>query len=186
MILHTLMRRFIIIILCVALSLQGLACSDSIPEKKTKRVYSPKTASILSACIPGAGQAYNGRYWKMPVVYVGLAVPAWFVYDLNKEYKRYKNAYIYRTDNDPATTDNEFQFYQDAQVKENVDFYRRYRDMNIFITGFVYALNIIDAGVDAHLRSFDVSNDLSIMLKPAPFINGIQHTRGELSFTLKF
>ena len=129
---------------------------------------SPKTACILSACLPGVGQVYNKKYWKLPLVYIGIGIPVWFAFDTHQEYKLYKEAYIFRTDNDPATIDD-FPLFTDAQLKENVDFYRRYRDMNFFLIGLMYALNIVDAGVDAHLGAFNVSNDLSLNFSPTRF-----------------
>ncbi len=150
----------------------GLFAQDTIgvvnPPSTLLKVRSPKKACILSAIIPGAGQIYNKKYWKVPLVYLAIGVPVWFAYDTNKEYKIYKDAYISRTDNDPATVDN-FPLFTDSQLKENVDFYRRYRDMNFFLIGLMYALNIVDAGVDAHLSTFNVSNDLSLHFSPAQF-----------------
>ena len=172
--------------LIACLVCNGLFAQDTIkvidPPSTQVKARSPKKACILSAILPGAGQIYNKKYWKVPLVYVAIGVPVWFAYDTHKEYKLYKEAYISRTDNDPATLDD-FPLYTDSQLKENVDFYRRYRDMNFFLIGLMYALNIVDASVDAHLSTFNVSNDLSFHLSPAPYSSSL---RPQLGFTLKF
>ncbi len=126
------------------------------------KLHSPKKAAIFSACLPGLGQAYNKKYWKIPLVYAGMGIPVWFVNYTHREFKSYKQAYIFRTDDDPNTTDNKYPRFSDEQVRENVDFYRRYRDLNLFLTALFYGLNIVDASVDAHLKNFDVSNQLSL------------------------
>ncbi|MCC7302428.1 MAG: hypothetical protein IT233_07295 [Bacteroidia bacterium] len=147
----------------------SLYCQDSTRIKKTEKPRSPRTACILSGVLPGAGQVYNRKYWKVPVIYAGMAIPAWFAADMHREYDLFRDAYLLRTDGDSATTDN-FPLFTDDQLRENVDFYRRYRDMNIFLTALVYVLNIVDAGVDAHLSTFNVSNDLSVnwTIRPGP------------------
>lgn len=156
------MRLFLLCLLtCAVWNGYG---QDSTAYQKLKP-RSPRTAAILSACLPGAGQIYNRKYWKAPVVWAAMGIPAWFAVDLSKEHKLYKDAYIARTDGDPATSDD-FPLYTDDQLRENVDFYRRYRDMNIFLIALIYTLNIVDASVDAHLSTFNVSNDLSIHLSP--------------------
>ena len=128
--------------------------------------HSPKKAAIMSACLPGLGQAYNHKYWKIPVVYVIVGTFGYLTYRMNSEYKNYKTAYIKRTDGDSGTIDN-LPLYTESQLKENVDFYRHYRDMNAVLTTAFYLLNIIDAAVDAHLFTFDVSDNISLHINPS-------------------
>jgi len=155
---------------------------DSIP----KPTHSPKKAAIMSACLPGLGQAYNHKYWKIPIVYAGLGTFGYLTLLMNSQYKDYKAAYILRTDGDSNTIDDKPE-YTDGQLKENVDFYRRYRDMNAVITAAFYALNIIDAVVDAHLFTFDVSDNISFQIIPS--INYFSfHSKASSQFglTIKF
>jgi hypothetical protein len=152
------MRRLLLILFSASFAIAGWAQQDS--TKKAPKNNGPRKAAILSACLPGLGQGYNKKYWKIPVIYGAFAVPVYFITYTNKQFKDYRDAYIDRTDGDPNTVDI-FPEYSDDQLKENVDFYRRYRDMNIFFCGLVYALNILDANVDAHLKTFDVKNNIS-------------------------
>ncbi|MBP6311216.1 MAG: DUF5683 domain-containing protein [Flavobacteriales bacterium] len=129
--------------------------------------HSPKKASILSALVPGAGQIYNRKYWKAPIVWAGLGVSAYFIAENTKQYRRYKDAYIAIVDNDPTTIDEFNGSVSAGQVLNVVDTYRRWRDLSYIAIGAVYALNIIDASVDAHFVRFDVSPDLSMELGPS-------------------
>jgi hypothetical protein len=137
--------------------------------------HSPRTASFYSAVLPGLGQAYNKKYWKIPIVYAGLITSAYFIAYNNKYYKDFKKAYIYRTDGDPNTSAEFIYFgtntsiYADNSLKGAMDSYRRYRDMSALILGGVYLLNIIDATVDAYLFDYDVDQNLSLNIRPAVF-----------------
>lgn len=129
--------------------------------------HSPKKASILSAIAPGAGQIYNRKYWKTPIVWAGLGVSAYFIVENTKQYRRYKDAYIALVDNDPTTIDEFNGTVSSDRVLDVVDTYRRWRDLSYIAIGAVYALNIIDASVDAHFVRFDVSPDLTMDLGPS-------------------
>lgn len=129
--------------------------------------HSPRRASLLSAVLPGAGQIYNRKYWKAPIVWAGIGVSCAFIVNNTKEYRRYKDAYIAMVDNDPNTVD-EFNGQYTSQAVLNVtDTYRRWRDLSYIAVGAVYMLNLIDASVDAHFVRFDVSPDLSLNLGPS-------------------
>ncbi|MEZ4806199.1 MAG: DUF5683 domain-containing protein [Flavobacteriales bacterium] len=129
--------------------------------------HSPQRAALYSAVLPGAGQVYNRKYWKVPIVLAGLGVSAYFIRENTKEYRRYKDAYIAIVDGDPATTD-EFngQFSADA-VLDVTDTYRRWRDLSYIALGAVYVLNVVDASVDAYFVRFDVGSDLTVGLGPS-------------------
>lgn len=121
-----------------------------------------KMATTLSTICPGAGQVYNKSYWKVPIVIGGIATFAMVIDWNNRGYKRYKDAYTFATDGDPNTENDLSQRYEsDASFLKNMktDF-RRSRDLAIILAGVFYAVNIIDAHVDAHLKSYDISDDL--------------------------
>jgi hypothetical protein len=129
--------------------------------------HSPGKASLLSAVLPGAGQLYNRKYWKAPIVWGGLGVCIYFIQENGGEYRRYKDAYLALVDGDPGTQD-EFNGVYSAQQLLNVsDTYRRWLEISYICLGAVYVLNIVDAGVDAHFVRFDVSPDLSLQMGPS-------------------
>jgi hypothetical protein len=126
--------------------------------------HQPARAAIYSAILPGAGQAYNRKYWKVPIVLGGLGVSYWFIQDNNKEYQRYKNAYLDVVNGRP----DEFNgLYGDDQLRNVADTYHRWRDLSYVAFGLVYALNIVDASVDGYFVRFDVSKDLTVRAGPS-------------------
>lgn len=140
---------------------------DAIANYKTpKGKIIPAKASWYSTFVPGLGQAYNGDYWKIPVIYAGFSFLGYW-YDLNQmQYKRYRTAYNAATDNDPSTV-SEFDGMLSADgVKRYRDRFRRDRDYAILYISVFYVLNIIDANVFAHLSDFDVSENLAFNLTP--------------------
>lgn len=129
--------------------------------------HSPKRAAIFSAVIPGAGQIYNRKYWKAPIVWAGLGVSAYFIRENTTEYRRYKDAYIAVTDGDATTIDEFNGQYSPESLLNVTETYRRWRDLSYIAIGAVYILNILDATVDAHFVRFDVSPDLSVGVGPS-------------------
>jgi hypothetical protein len=123
----------------------------------------PKVAVRRSAILPGWGQIYNRSIWKVPIIYAGFGVFGYLYYDNNQNYRLAK--YNYRNYDDPAVTDIDrnrtAQSYQDER-----DFYRRNRDLQVILAALWYGLNLVDAMVEAHLDGFDVSDDLSMNIKP--------------------
>lgn len=174
--------------------LESASTKDTIPKKIPakgwsasggKEKHSPRKATIMSACLPGLGQAYNRKYWKIPIVYAGIGTFAYFAYYTNGLYSNYKNEYIYRTKN--PNNINSFPEFSSDQLKVKVDTYRRYRDLNIILIAAVYTLNLVDANVDAHMFTFDVSNDLSLHIAPNIGYSSFTGTgTAELKFELKF
>ena len=136
-----------------------------------KNYPSPKKAIVLSAILPGAGQVYNKKYWKLPLVYGALGTMGYFIYFSDGQYKRFRKAYIFRLDEDPNTID-EFttadgvQLLGDAAIKAQRDLFRKRRELSYIGMVFTYALVGVDAFVDAHLLRFDVSDELSLFLQP--------------------
>jgi hypothetical protein len=129
-----------------------------------KPEHSPTKASIMSAILPGAGQVYNKKYWKVPIIYAVGGYLGYAVWYNNKEYHRFREDYKAATDNDPNTVD-EFNGVVPAEQLQYVkDQYRRQRDLSFMALSVWYVLNIVDASVDANLYDFDVSDDLSLKL----------------------
>ena len=123
----------------------------------------PSRAAFYSAVFPGLGQIYNKRYWKLPLVYGGIGASIYF-YDLNNiKFRQYRNAYKKRL---AGFTDDEFQgiILDNDRLVDGMNFYKQYRDQSmLFIIG-TYFLNILDANIDAHLKQYNLNQNLS--LKP--------------------
>jgi hypothetical protein len=171
-------------IICFLLTNFSIAQNEIIP--KEKKQHSPKKASIYSAVLPGLGQAYNKKYWKMPIIYGAFGTLGYLIADNNKQYKTYRLAYRYRTDGNSFTTDGFEGIYTDENLKLLRDHYRRNVELLSIITFAVYAINIIDASVDAHLFEFDVSDDVSLSIEPSILPLGpAQYTNG-VTLTLRF
>ncbi len=138
----------------------------------------PKKALWLAIAIPGGGQIYNRKYWKLPLIYGGFLGCIYALNWNNTMYHDYSQAYIDITDDDPLTKSYENFIPQGYDVSRNLtriqdlfrrkkNYYRRYRDLSMFIMIGVYALSIIDAYVDAELSSFDISKNLSMKVRPS-------------------
>jgi hypothetical protein len=153
--------------------------NDTIPtqeEKKTKepRVYKPGKAALRSAILPGLGQIYNRKYWKVPIVYAGLGITGGiFVYNL-KNYRDTRFAYRVKYNMREFGTDSAL-FVQikdvlkplsESSLRSYRDQFRRDIDYSVLFFMIMWGLNVVDAAVDAHLKSFDVSPDLSFQFKP--------------------
>lgn len=128
--------------------------------------HSPAKAAIMSTIVPGLGQAYNKKYWKIPLVYAAIGTSVYFAVENNKTYNRFKTALSERLDDDPNTVD-EFDGRLSVQsLESNYNFYQRNRDLSIIVAGIFYVLNIVDASVDAHLYSFPKNDNLSLRIVP--------------------
>jgi len=167
-------------------------------QDQTKSVvvldHSPRKATLYSAIVPGLGQAYNRKYWKIPLVYIGFGVFGYFIYSNALHYNEYKQALIDFTDEYPATNSyldligpnldpetfdpslgsdklipTNTEWFR-TQLDNYMQYYRRNRDLSAIITAAWYVLNIIDATVDAYLFDYDISNDLSMEIDPKLFI----------------
>lgn len=139
---------------------------------------------IFSAVVPGLGQAYNKKYWKIPIVYAAMGTTIYFFDYNNKLYKEYKQAYINKTD---TTTVDLYPYYSAEQLKVFQDDYRRFRDLNVILTALFYTINVVDAYVDAQMVTFDVSDDLSLHVSPAlNFYSVKQKPSAGLTLSLRF
>ncbi|WP_291274778.1 DUF5683 domain-containing protein [Flavobacterium sp.] len=124
----------------------------------------PAKAAFYSAILPGLGQAYNKKYWKIPIVYAALGAGVYFIIDNNNKYNDYRDEYKARLQGTNNPNDPTFGRLSTESVIRGQKFYQRNRDLSILITGGLYILNIIDANIDAHLLQFNVSDNLT--LKP--------------------
>lgn len=151
----------------------------------TIKKHSPKKATIYSALLPGLGQIYNHKWWKVPILYAGFAGVGYAIGFNQKYYLDFRQALKDRIDEDPNTIDPYVNKYSSANLDQLQRYYRKNRDLSYIILGAVYVLNIIDANVDAHLFNFDVGTDLSLNVSPAA-IPTYAGYGGGLSLTLKF
>jgi len=170
-------KKWIFFLLIIFLANENiLAQEDSllIPvlhvKKDTVLTFNPKKAIIRSAIIPGWGQITNKKIWKVPLVYGALGTTAFLFRRNIIQYRESKSAYILATDNDPSNDDQIKQPYysvkdQPERIKEFRNAVRQNVDYCVVFFVLVWGLNVADAAVDAHLKSFDVSDDLSIQFK---------------------
>lgn len=129
--------------------------------------HSPTKAAIYSTVLPGLGQGYNKKYWKIPIIYAGFGVIIYFIVTNTKEYKQYEEAYYYVASGDSGYIDNEYVYkYDEQQLLDGKNYYRRNMELSYIIGGLWYILNIIDASVDAHFFDYDISDDLTIRVDP--------------------
>ncbi|MBB6611903.1 hypothetical protein H7F15_12700 [Pontibacter sp. Tf4] len=134
----------------------------------------PAKAALFSAVVPGMGQAYNKAYWKMPIVYATGAVLAYFWIDNHTKYKDFEQALLIRLDGDSTTVDkfvNEGYYSESrsngtANLKRAKDYYRRNRDLTILLSVAAYGLQIAEAYVHAHMKEFDISDNLALKVQP--------------------
>ena len=160
--------------------LNKVAAKDSMRLMKDWNKWrpKPKKALWLAIALPGAGQIYNRKYWKLPIFYGGIGGCIYAMTWNNQMYRDYQNAYMDISDDDPSTqsynsflhlgttiTDENKSYYQNL-FRKRKDRFRRWRDLSIFATVAVYALSVIDAYVDASLSDFDISDDLSLHIAP--------------------
>lgn len=122
----------------------------------------PSRAAFYSAVVPGLGQIYNKKYWKLPLVYAGIGVPVYFWIDNQKNYDHYRNEYKNRLQGNTSQLDPKLAGLDDERLVDGQNFYRRNRDLSVVIAVGFYILNIVDANVDAHLMQFNVNDNLTI------------------------
>ena len=158
------------------------------PIEKNNRYnpLAPAKAAFYSAVLPGLGQIYNKRYWKVPIVYLGIGTSIYFYKLNNDDYNRFRNAYKRRL---AGYTDDEFwgngttPLVSSDRLEDAQKTAKRNKDLRIAVAVAFYLLNIIDANVDAHLRQFNVNNDLT--LEPVFELNPID-TKANYSISLKY
>ena len=146
--------------------LSDISATDS--SGKKKRVFNPRTATLRSTFLPGLGQIYNKKYWKLPLVYGALGTTAGVYFFNINTYRSLKQAYIFLTDKDSTNDgliDPQLKNLSTSAIRSYRDSYRQNIDYSVLFFILFWGLNIVDATVDAHLKAFDVNDDLSLQLK---------------------
>jgi len=138
---------------------------SGICEGQESIVKIPKRAGIYSAIIPGAGQVYTKKYWKIPIIYAGLITSAYYFKENHNLYDKYKQTYLNRVVSGDRT-DEFTNIYTDANLLTLKDFYKRNREVSALLFTLTYILNIVDASVSAHLFDYDVTEDISLHFQP--------------------
>lgn len=167
---------FLFILICLTAFTKAQSNADSIKVN----THSPRKAALFSAVLPGLGQVYNKKYWKLPIIYGAGATAGYLVYYNYTIYDKLNTAYKYRKDNNPETSLEQFELnriinkqqidlslFGDDEILTLRNTYRRDLDLSVLFSAAIYGLNILDAVVDAHLYYFDVSEDLSVQMKPS-------------------
>jgi hypothetical protein len=133
--------------------------------------HSPVKATWMSAALPGLGQYYNQKYWKIPIIYAGFSTLAYFVIQNRYEYNRFKEAYAISAEtSNPAESDNILvRQYSQSQLLSQREYYQSNLELSYILTAVFYLLQIVDATVDAHLYYYDIDDNLSIMVQPQSF-----------------
>ena len=169
--------------------------------------HSPKKAGMLSAILPGLGQAYNHKYWKIPIVYAALGGVGYLAYTNTIYYNYYHGALIVANNPYHTTTDlynyaltnkytsmatgglspTQISKKKESEFQEFNDYYRRNRDLSYFFVGVLYLCNILDAAVDGHLYNYNVDDNLAFHVQPTIFSAGINNASSMgLSFKMTF
>jgi len=148
--------------------------------------HSPAKAAIMSAVMPGLGQVYNRKYWKIPIVYVAIGISVERFITYQNKYNQYRRAYIDLKDNDPYTNYHLTLGFepQEQSITKAKETLRTWRDWSIVAMVATYALNIIDANVDAHLIDFSLEDNISLNILPCFFENDMNYKK--FGLTLRF
>ncbi|MGG5600010.1 DUF5683 domain-containing protein [Myroides sp. C8-3] len=168
-------KVLLIIIFSTFFHLAGFAQEEEILEKDSKKekrnkevVYkpidpvAPSRAAFYTTIVPGLGQIYNRKYWKVPLVYAGIGIPVYFWADNQRNYDRYRNEYKNRLQGKVDQTDETLAGLDEERLLDGQNFYRKNRDLSVVIAIGFYVLSIVDANVDAHLMQFNVNENLTI------------------------
>lgn len=157
---------------------EGVQIDAPVVEKK----HSPHKASFYAAILPGLGQAYNKKYWKIPLLYAGIGGVAYAIHFNSKYYNDYKSAYRDFIIRDPGNKSylefippglteeqiyGEYEQWFEEALNSKKQYYRRYRDLSYIGMVGIYVIQIVDAAVDAHFYNFSISDDLSMQVKPS-------------------
>lgn len=163
---------------------KGVAIDIAQVEKKEINPLAPSKAAFYSAVLPGLGQVYNKRYWKVPLAWgaVGGCI-AGYSFN-NTQYNRFREAFKRRR---AGFIDEDFSFFSDTALQDAQERFQTDRDLFLLLTIVAYALNIVDANVDAHLKQYNVDEDLSLDFKPYFELNQItQIPNYGIAMTIKF
>ena len=150
-------------------TLQIERSKDTLPDREINPL-APAKAAFYSAVLPGLGQAYNKKYWKIPLVYGAIGASIYYYTLNNNRYQTYRNAYKDRLAGIPNEA---FDYLDNARLIQAQQFYQRNRDLSLLCAIGFYVLNIIDANVDSHLGQFNVNDNLSFI--PELYSNGLNY-----------
>lgn len=182
-------QQFSFILICCfggIFSVENAVAQDTIvpfeqAEAKPIIVHSPRKATIYALVLPGLGQVYNHKYWKLPIVYAGFGTLIYFISNNTKNYRELKNAYNYvsvtkKINYPPVPVNifypipeppNDFAIkYTEDQLLDYRDYYRRNLELSYIFTGVWYILTVVDAVVDAHFFDYDINDNLTLQAKP--------------------
>lgn len=162
------------LLLCSSAYSQDVADSTRMQVDSFALRHSPKKAALFSAVVPGLGQAYNKKYWKIPLIYGAIGTSMYYAIQEHDDFRASRSAYRNRLAGD--STDSFVNFSND-NLLDYIDIKRRNRDLLYIISSIVYVLNIVDASVDAHFFYFDVNDDLS--LRWTPSLQPLAHNRND-------
>ena len=174
--------------LCIPVFSQTDTTFVELPDSIREKEHSPTKATLLSTFLPGMGQVYNKKYWKVPVIYAGFGLMSYFIYTNTDQYLNFKCAYI---ESSQGTMDGAYSYlvkrYSTADLLSAREYYRRNLEISILLTAVWYALNILDATVDAHLYTFNISDRLTMKVEPAMLPSGFGYRpAGGLKLCLNF
>jgi hypothetical protein len=165
-------NKFFLCFLIVLCSLQysnGQKVADTVP--KVKHPYpDPKVAMLSSIIVPGLGQFYNKRWWKVGIIYAGLGTCAYFAVTNQQQYAKYHQLLV-NSDKGIPNPDPTTNVYTASDLFTIENYYGRNRDISYIAAAFIYILNIVDANVDAQLHNFDVSDNISFRFKPQFYVD---------------
>ncbi len=169
-------------------SLKITTDSSTTDKKKThkiKKATVPWKAALMSGFVPGLGQIYNRKYWKLPIVWGAIGTSGYFMVDQHIQYIKFRDAFRSWANDSVIKPGFEQYAYNPNSLRLQRDTYERGRNILIIVTAVLWTLNIVDAAVDAHLSTFDVGPNLSMKIEPATFNTAFYNQPAVgLSFTL--
>ncbi len=161
---------------------------DTVLLKSYAKQYDPQRALLLAAIVPGLGQIYTKKYWKLPLVYGGFFAIGYGFNQYNGFYQNYKKELFYNLENGYVNDSDRRpgEFITTGSYRTAVDFYRNKRDLMVLLMGGMYLLQIIDAHVDAHLKEFDLNPNLQVSIQPSVSQNDLIGRQSGFSIIIKF
>jgi hypothetical protein len=160
---------------------------DTVLLKSYATRYSPRKALLYAAILPGLGQVYNKKYWKLPLVYGAFGYMGYWAGRYQDGYKKYKVQLFYNIENNLGENGlNPESNFSTAYLRTVTERFRRERDFMIILLGAMYVLQIVDAHVDAHLKEFDLNPNLQVSIEPMVEQNPIAGRQGGVALVIKF
>lgn len=161
---------------------------DTVAIKSYAKRFSPRKAILYAAILPGLGQVYNKKYWKLPLVYGGFYAIGYYINRYNNLYTEYKGYLFYNLEHGLAGQDNENPDVNltTGQLRTIVDKARRERDFMIILMGGMYFLQMVDAHVDSHLKEFDLNPNLQVSIEPTMRQDGLTGRTTGLALVFRF